>query len=58
MIYEQWWYAYGLVILIVIVYVPMLLRFSKSYWQYLEQQYEKYFEAPVQDDDSDWGSGG
>lgn len=58
MIYDQWWYGYGLIVLILIVYVPLLVRFSVSYWQYLEQQYQKYFESPVQDNDLDRGSGG
>lgn len=58
MLHEQWWYGYGLIVLILIVYVPLLVRFSVSYWQYLEQQYQKYFEAPVQDNDLDRGSGG
>ncbi|AWW27000.1 hypothetical protein DOZ58_10355 [Acetobacterium sp. KB-1] len=60
MIYEQWWYGYGLVVLILIVYVPILIRFSKVYWQYLEEQYENYFkhEASVREDHLDRGSGG
>lgn len=49
-------YEIGLIILMIIVYVPMLVNFSKSYWKILENLYEKHIEG--NHDESNRGSGG